>query len=89
MTEIPDPPRQRDCAACGPLTWLWSPRRQTWVAFVPARAGGEHAITPHPCAEPRTVPGWRASRQPSRPTAEYLAVKAALGRSTETETHRD
>lgn len=83
MTEIPDPPRQRDCAACGPLTWLWSPRRSRWVAFIPARDGGEHAITPHPCAEVREAPTWRSTRARSEPTPEYLAAKAALAKNAE------
>lgn len=79
MTEIPDPPNRPACSACmTPLVWLWSPRRTAWVAFIPAPAGGQHAITPHPCRGPTDPPTWRTTHPAAPPSAEYLAAKAAL-----------
>ena len=78
MTEIPDPPARPVCSACGPLLWLYSPRTSRWVAFVPAPAGGPHAITPHPCPSVQDPPTWRHQHRATPPTPEYLAAKAAL-----------
>ncbi len=76
MIEIPDPPTATDCAACGPLTWLYSARRSAWVAFV--GAGDQHTIRPHPCRHAQEPATWREIRQPAPPSPEYLAAKAAL-----------
>lgn len=79
MTEIPDPPNRPACSACmSPLIWLWSARTSQWVSFVPAPAGGPHAITPHPCRSSDGPPTWRDRHPTAPPTPEYLAAKAAL-----------
>lgn len=81
MIEIPDPPRQTFCASCGhPVTWLWSPRRRDWVAFIPA--GPDHAIRPHPCRTPGSSPTWRDTPHRTEPPAEYHAARAALRERT-------
>lgn len=83
MIEIPDPPDMRACASCGhPVTWLWSPRRRDWVAFVPA--GADHAIRPHPCRQPGRSPTWRDTPRRSDPNDMYRAARRALAsKSTE------
>lgn len=79
MTEIPDPPARPVCSRCmAPLIWLYSARRETWVAFIPAPQGGPHAITPHPCRSNGDPPTWRDRHRTAPPSAEYLAAKAAL-----------
>ncbi len=79
MTEIPDPPPRPVCSACTrPLIWLYSARTSQWVAFIPAPAGGPHAITPHPCRSLHDPPTWRDQHRAAEPNPEYLAAKAAL-----------
>jgi len=76
MPEIPDPPRQRECPTCGPITWLWSPRRSAWVSFV--AAGDSETIRRHTCAAVTDLPDWRRPRRATPPTPEYRAARAAL-----------
>jgi hypothetical protein len=81
--EIPDPPGRTECADCGPLVWLWSPRRSAWVAFVPAPAGGAHAIRPHPCRSAQDPATWRDLR--ATPAPEQFDINARGRRLVERE----
>jgi hypothetical protein len=59
---VDDPPAVRACASCAsPLHWLYSPRRQAWVAFVPVDPTTKTPPRGGPCA---------AAHHPPRSTAE-------------------
>lgn len=72
--QIPDPPTIAACATCmRPLTWLYSPRKTVWVAFV--RNGD--TITVHRCRdEPSRTPSWREQHRRSPEAVRAGAAKA-------------
>jgi hypothetical protein len=78
---VDDPPAVRACASCAsPLHWLYSPRRQAWVAFVPV---DPTTLRVHPCRSAQDPATWRSLRRGDPPNDEYLAVKAQLKERTE------
>ncbi len=83
VIEIEAPPTITDCAACGPLIWLYSARRTAWIAFIGAPDGGRHAITPHPCRHAQHAGTWREVRTPAVPSPEYLAAKHKIQTRTD------
>jgi hypothetical protein len=83
VIEVAEPPDTAACATCGPLTWLYSRRREAWVAFIAAPDGGPHAIRPHPCRFAQDYATWREVRQPAPPTEEYRRAYEAIGHKTE------
>lgn len=73
--EIPDPQGQAPaCSTCGPLSWLYSLRRERWVAFVgdPLDAG---TLRIHRCQHGQDPATWRHIRQGSPPTGDYLEAR--------------
>ena len=76
MIQIDEPPGVKACAPCGsPLVWLYSPRRNGWVAFIPV---DETTLRVHPC-RPLQEPGtWRDLQRGTPPTGEYLAAREQL-----------
>jgi hypothetical protein len=83
VIQIDEPPDTAACATCGPLVWLWSRRREAWVAFIAAPDGGPHAIRPHPCRHAQDYPTWREVREPDPPSAEYVEARKAIGHKIE------
>lgn len=73
---IDEPPDVKACAACpSPLVWLWSPRRNGWVAFVPV---DETTLKVHPCRELQEPGTWRDLRRGDPPNETYIEAKQHL-----------
>jgi hypothetical protein len=66
MPEIPDPPNRPVCAAHGPLTWLWSARKQAWFSFVGDPSDRE-VLRLHHCTDTDRLPSWRDDLPPADP----------------------
>lgn len=81
MIQIDDVPNVAGCASCGPLIWLYSPRRAAWVAFIAAPAAGPHALRPHPCRHAQDLPTWRDLQ--TAPTPQQHEINAAGRRAVE------
>lgn len=85
MIEIEEPPDRRACAPCSkPLTWLWSPRTEAWVAFHsdPASTRTLHV---HECDHVgRPAPPWRhlEPQHPDTVHAGAALVRAELEKRT-------
>jgi hypothetical protein len=78
VIQIDEPPDQAACSTCGPLQWLYSRRRNAWVAFIAAPAGGQHAIRPHPCRHAQDYATWREVREPDPPNELYVEARKAI-----------
>lgn len=73
MIEIPDPPPQTVCSACGPLTWLWSARKQQWFSFT-GIPGDRETLRVHHCQDGDRLPSWRDAPDPTvAPDPEHAA----------------
>lgn len=78
MIEIPDAPTVNACATCdSSLTWLYSARKQAWIAFV-VQPLDTTLLRVHGCRHAQHPPTWRQLPRREPPNAEYLAVKATL-----------
>lgn len=79
--EIPDPPRQTECTLCWrPLSWLWSPKRDAWVALVRDVRDPEVARE-HRCPIGDARPDWRQAPLPFAPVDPAVAERARAGRA--------
>lgn len=77
MIEIPEPPDKQFCASCSSaLSWLWSSKRQAWVAIV--SAGTPDAYKLHPCQHAQDPGTWRSLPRGEPPNVEYLAAKQKI-----------
>jgi hypothetical protein len=84
MPTIPDPPTVLACAGCGsPLHWLYSPRKQAWIAFVPL---DKETLRVHGCRRLQEPSTWRQLRHGTPPTGEYLQVRDRLKSGSEEQT---
>lgn len=81
MIEIPDPPRQTECTLCWrPLSWLWSPKRNGWVALVRDVSDPEVARE-HRCPLRDERRDWRQAPLPFSPVDPRAATRARAGRA--------
>jgi hypothetical protein len=84
VIEIPDPPTKPVCAACGPLTWLWSHRRSAWFSFT-GTPGDREVLRVHHCQDGDRLPSWRdvpdPNADPDPAHAERTRRGAALVRA--------
>lgn len=71
---IPTCPGAPVCATCGPVSWMWSLRRQTWVAFIPDRSDRE-TYRLHRCEFGQDVSTWRQLPHGTPPNDLYVEAK--------------
>lgn len=77
--EMPPRPDATFCAGCNEqLAWLWSPRVEAWVAFIPCDCGGQWSLKPHGCQSGQDGPVWKRMYRGDPPSAEYLEAKSKL-----------
>jgi len=57
MIQITEPPDVAACSTCmSPLSWLWSAKRQNWVAVIPL---DRITFRLHQCRHAQDLPTWR------------------------------
>jgi hypothetical protein len=75
--EIPDPNGPPVCSTCGPVSWMWSLRREAWVAFIPD-LGDRELYRLHRCEHAQDPKTWRQVRAGDPPSPEYRKTRSKI-----------